>query len=194
MYTGGKDNFSHTQLFSCGSRSTLADQWVPLPDLWMGKLRNRQGILHAQGCPVYQLGIAPISCCCSAASTRSYYECWFSWHLCKSIVELPPMLACKLQKKLGFSDPKICHENCLFPLLEPAMRLEKATGSFDDLLSPSSSTGEQKLQTFHPGCPRQFLFPFKETAGSSSCEFPSAWHPTRATFFGNLLFTFTSST
>ena len=34
------------------------------------------------------------------------YECWFSWNPCKSIVELPPILACKLQKKLGFSDPK----------------------------------------------------------------------------------------
>lgn len=59
--------------FSCGSQSTLANQWVPLPDLWMGKLRNRQRSSHAQGCPVYQPGIAPISCCCSAASTRSYW-------------------------------------------------------------------------------------------------------------------------
>lgn len=52
---------SYLVFFSCESQSTLANQWVPLPDLWMGKLRNRQGISHAQGCPVHQLGIAPIS-------------------------------------------------------------------------------------------------------------------------------------
>lgn len=37
---------SYLVLFSCGSQNTLVNQWVPLPDLGMGKLRNTGGISH----------------------------------------------------------------------------------------------------------------------------------------------------
>lgn len=65
-------------------------------------------------------------------------------------------------REIGFLWPKICCENGLLHVTvasspKPDMRLEKAAGCSDYLLSPSSSTGEQKQQAFAPNFLLRYL-------------------------------------
>lgn len=60
--------------------------------------------------------------------------------------------------EIGFLWPKICCENGLLHVTPKSdMRLQKAAGCSDDLLSPSSSTGKQKQQAFAPNFLPGFL-------------------------------------
>lgn len=94
------------------------------------------------------------------------------------------------------------HQEALLPTmtsaLRPAVRLEKTTHYFNDLLSPSFSSSckwRQRtlnlLQTFHTGCPR-VSFP-RKTARLSSCKLP--WYLASIQSYGfDTFLSFTLST